>query len=314
MTKKDLPNFSSPLFWTTAAWNIAAVDMWMDRLMTMAISRFRWEGLPPSVDTRFLEWTLLTENQATLAWPHDFNPANMLAMRAVPFGRPNANNNYPRWHAMGVNGMQFPVRHNVNGVYIWDNVTRTPIMPRLQFIASELAGILRTIHSVRQHMQQPVIIQGPREQAQQLRNLAQQTANGAPYIITYNGFDTVKTEVLPIASSNEGQELASLQDQLNDMWNIGLAYIGIGVSERKMERQSAAEIAQSEEPSTLQGLGALLCRRRAADELTRITGHPVHVYWNSDVESNTFNTLEDAGIMLGVSAPATPDPKVVPGV
>lgn len=314
MSKKRMANFADPLYWTTAAWNWSATDFWLDQLMTMAQSRFRWEGLPENVDTRFLEWVLLGQGVATIAWPDGFNPDTAIAMMAQTNGRPNANMNYVAWRAQGMNSLSYPVKRHVNGVIVWDNLNRTPIMPRLQFMAAELASIQRTMQATRQHLRQPVIITGPREQEQQLKNLTAQVANGEPYVVTFDGFSNVSVEALPITTGQEAASLATLQATLRDTWNMALAYLGIGVSERKMERQSAAEIAQADEPTTLQGLGALKARRQACDELNALTGWDCTVLWNSDVESNTFNTLNDAGIMLGAAGPIGGDTREVPGV
>lgn len=308
---KKIPNYSDPLFWTTTAWNWAATDFWFQQLCTLAMSRFRWVGLPKNVDVRYLEWTLLNQNNATLAWPKGFDPKYMLALKAATNGRPNANNNYVKWTAIGDNGLKFPVYHHINGALVWDNVTRAPIMPQLQFLAAEMANIMRTIQTVRQHMRQPVIIEGPREQAQQLRNLAQMTANGEPYMITYDGFDAVKTEVLPITNGHEANDLEALQGQLRDVWNMALNSLGIAASERKLEKQTTSEINQVDEPSTLQGMGCLIARRQAANELTRLTGHEIKVAWNSDIESNNFNVMHDASAKMKAMQPqGVPRPDV----
>ena len=61
--------------------------MFQNDLIELALSRFRWLNLPETCNERFLEWTLLTEGAATLAYPNA--GATLLSLRAVQQGAPN---------------------------------------------------------------------------------------------------------------------------------------------------------------------------------------------------------------------------------
>ncbi len=288
-----VPNWADPLVWTTAAWNQAAFNFFSQQLCAIAMARYRWIDLPEKVDVRFLEWCLLWNGCATITAPPGLPMDNAFAMQAV-LGTPNGNDEQYRWRAFGTNGPEWPVTRD-NGVVVYDSQTRIGKWPGLQLIAAECANVLRTKQTVRQHMRQPVLITAPREQAQQLHNLTSQIANGDPYVLAYDRFTADYTaQVMPVSSGREDMELTAVQGDLKDVWNLGLAYLGIGVAERKAERQSVSEIRQTDEPTSMMALDGLICRRKACDQLNALTGGHATVMWNQDIESDTFNAVNDA--------------------
>lgn len=290
---KRRKNWASPSFWTTAQFNLMMSDFFLQQLMTLAMSRFRWVGLPPKVDVRYLESKLMSQGLATLAWPDGFEPENAFAMMAVCQSGPDANDNWPRWQAFGTNGLKWDVRAHVNGVLVWDSPLRIPIMPNLRMCAYEMASIMRTKQCVRQHMRQPVVFQGPREMEQQMRAMVAQAGDGEPYMVVFDGFREVETKTLPLASGREDMELRELNDDLSNAWNMALRYLGIDAAPRKMERQTSEEIDQSGEPTQIAALGALRTRREACRQLNALTGGSAQVFWNQDVESDAWNMAMD---------------------
>lgn len=290
-------NTASPVEWTTEAWNRSAYLFFMSQLESIAMARFRWVNLPPKVDARFLEWVLLVNGYATISWPQGLLPLNAFAMQAI-LGTPNGNMEYTDWRAQGYNGVGWPATPE-NGVILWNDLTRLPLIPNLQFIASECANIVRTKQTVRQHMRQPVLITAPREMSQQLHNVMTAAANGEPYILAYDRFATdVAAQVMPMSSGNEASELGGLQGDLKDVWNLGLAALGIDVNERKAERQSVPEIQQTSEPTSAIALSALMARRTACEQLNKLTGLETGVYWNQDVETASFNAMNNLETLL----------------
>lgn len=299
--KSEYPNWIKPLYWTTEAWNFNAFSFFFDELCSIAMNRFKWVDLPPEVDSWFLEQTLFHCGQATISAPKDMPMRNAYAMQAVTKSNPDANFEYSQWIARGYNGLQWDCTPD-NGVIVYDNIYRTPIVNKLQFIAAECANIMRTKQTVRQHMRQPVIIQAPNEMRQQLSNLTSQIANGQPYIVTYNGFNgNVDTSLLNVTSGNEDRNLPALQADLKDVWNMGLAYLGIATGEKKMERQSVPEIQQEGNPTSLMALNSLDMRRRACEKLNELTGLNTTVVWNTDIVSDNFNVANNLATIL--SAP-----------
>ena len=51
-------------FWESRKRNNQTFIMYYERLLSIAISRFKWNNLPPSVDSRFLELVLCCKGYA----------------------------------------------------------------------------------------------------------------------------------------------------------------------------------------------------------------------------------------------------------
>lgn len=299
--KTDYPNGVQPLYWTTTAWNQSAYDFFFRQLCGIAMNRFKWIDLPPEVDSWFLEQTLLYCGMATISAPPDMDMVNAFAMQVVTKGNPNANYEFKRWTAWGYDGLHWDCTPD-NGVIVYDNFDRVPIVAQLQFIASECANIMRTKQTVRQHMRQPIILTAPNEMKQQLVNLTSQIGNGQPYIVTYNNFATdVNVTPLNVSNGHESSDLPALQADLKDVWNMGLAFLGITTGEKKMERQSVPEIQQENNPTSLQALNSLAMRRNACEKLNELTGLNTRVVWNADNQSDNYNVMNNLATIL--SAP-----------
>ena len=69
------PKQSNPLmrgndiYWASAAYNQRLFIMFRQQIIDLALTRFRWVNLPPTCDSRYLEWTLLFQGCATIAHP-----------------------------------------------------------------------------------------------------------------------------------------------------------------------------------------------------------------------------------------------------
>ena len=130
---------SQPTYWQTEAYNQQLFNMFRNDLIELALSRFRWLNLPETCNERFLEWTLLTEGAATLAFPNTGN--TVLSLRAVQQGAPNMYNEPRAWRALGITGKTDFMCNWGNAVWIWENRTRYPLLVKINIWARELADI-----------------------------------------------------------------------------------------------------------------------------------------------------------------------------
>lgn len=301
MAKKKA-NWADPNFNQTQTYNWYLFDFFYTQLQTLAMSRFRWRDLPPKVDARYLEWCLMEYGLATIAWPDNFQAENAFAMQAVLKSAPDANCNYKYWETIAPNGLHWDCQAHKNGVIVWDNPLRKPSNNMLALMAREMCDCMKTKQVIRTHMRQPVIVIGPREMEQQMKSVTAQAGSGNPYIVAFEEFRNIEATTLTIASGREDMEMREMQDDLANTWNLALRYLGINAAPRKMERQTSEEINQSEEPTDLQALGSLMVRRQACDELNQITGGNATVVWNQDVESDSWNALNDMRNFIGDGA------------
>lgn len=296
---KQKKNWSNANWWQSAEFQQLTFRFYRQQLMTLAMSRFRWVGLPPMVDVRFLEWSLLTQGQATISWPLGLVPDNAFAMQAVVRSGPDANYNYPRWTARGINGKQWNATSE-NGVFVWDNMLREPIMPSLELLAYQMVNVSRSMDVTRMHLRHPFVMRGPRSMKQQMQGVYSQVSDGEPCLVLYNDAGMpIDIDILKASTGREDYELQALQDNLNNLWSQAMRFLGIATMPFKSARQTSEEVTQGSQSADLMALSPLEERRRACDALNELTGGHATVVWNRDVESSTYDFLHDLQIEEG---------------
>lgn len=263
----------------------------------MAMTRFRWINLPEDCDERFLEWTLLTEGAATIVMPNSFK-GHFFSTKCVFESKPNVYDNYTSWRSIGNNGWNVYANKD-NGVIIWDNCTRFPIMTSIELYARELAHITMAKEVNRFHQQIPFILEGPPERKQDMINLMKQVSGGELAILTYDTMDSIEPKTLQTGVQFLGDEFA--QDEKNT-WNRVFTLLGIANTTLKMERQTEDEIESQQMPTTLMRMASLEMRRKAANYLNNNFAEyldaPIQVIWREDNESTNWNAMHNVNKLI----------------
>lgn len=135
--------------------NQQAYRYWYNYLLDVAISAFEWEGLPPEIDPRFIEYTLCTGgvggffslNRAAAMWA--FAPA-------APYGNLNMYYNpnsvcltpptgKTPWYRHAYYWLRGDVLYEPDAVLVWNNNVRSGMLTPVQYYARRLAHIDRTV-------------------------------------------------------------------------------------------------------------------------------------------------------------------------
>ena len=131
-------------FEDSAILNNSTYSMWFNRLYGVAINAFEWQGLPDSVDERYLEKMLFWYGQAV--WFKDDILDKELCLQCVPAGefdiygypiRRNARSTYNSYINADLD--------ESNSVIIYNNRTRTPDLDSTILFAKRLYECERTI-------------------------------------------------------------------------------------------------------------------------------------------------------------------------
>lgn len=275
-------------FWQSAQLNSRLYMYYRNIITQMAMSRFRWINLPRTCDERYLEWVLTMEGCATIAFPSKMR-GTFLSLKAADNGRPNMYGIASSWVAIGDNGTRFNCDRR-NGVLIYDNETRFPIMSGIDLYANELTHLRMTKRMNRMHQQIPFILKGPQEKRQDMVNMFKQVAGGEPAILATDGIEAIDYEALSTGVKYIGEELAT--DEVN-VWNRIYTMLGITNSLFKAERMTEDEIRAQASPTTLIKMNSLEERRKAARLLNERFGEyldgEIQVVWRQDNESENFN-------------------------
>lgn len=268
-------------------------------IVQMAMSRYRWVGLPKTCDERYLELQLLLSGMATIAFPKKME-GTFMSLQVCGNGRPNMYDVPSQWIAMGQNGTRFTC-DNTNGVLVYDNATRYPLMNGIDLYARELAQIRLVKRTNRFHQQMPFIMKGDQRKRQDMVNLFRNVADGEPAILTTDGISEIDYDILSTGVTYMEHEIA--EDELF-VWNQVFMMLGSPNLPFKAERQTEDEIMAQERPATLVSLNSLNERRKAADKLNERFGQmlaePIRVVWAQDNLSKNWNLLHDVQAMYEV--------------
>ena len=290
MSKKNRPfvGLSSDMYWQSPSFTNRVYTMYRNQILSLALTRFEWHNLPPTCNARFLEWTLLTQGQATIAFPKD-QPGVFYSTQVSWNSPPNVYDNPASWQSIGNNGWRF-VAGPTQGVVVWDNLLRAPILDAIDLQARELTDLTRTEQINRLHQKTPYILTGPQDKKIDMTNLWKQIAGGEPAVIGTDGLSqieisAIKTDVPYLASE--------IDAAIQNTWTRIYQLLGIDAMPFKQERQIEDEVISQQAPSSMQALGFLSARREAADVLnTRFEQYltePITVTMREDWESDNFN-------------------------
>ena len=279
---------SSDMYWQSPSFTNRMYNMYRNQILSLALTRFEWHGLPPTCNARFLEWTLLTQGQATISFPKD-QEGVFYSTQVTWQGAPNIYDNPPRWISIGNNGWRFEASP-LTGVVVWDNLLRAPILDAIDLMARELTDLSRTEQINRLHQKTPYILTGPQDKKIDMTNLWKQIAGGEPAVIGTDGLSqievsAIKTDVPYLASE--------IDAAIQNCWTRIYQLLGIDSLPFKQERQVEDEIISQQTPSSVQALGFLAARREAAEVLnTRFEQYltePITVTMREDWESDNWN-------------------------
>lgn len=283
-------SFGLDNYWQTSDYNSALFMMYRQQIIKLAMNRFKWVNLPPTCNERYLEMTLLFQGIATIAFPSR-QRGTFYSTQVAQMSPPNVYDNPTKWLSVGNNGWRFKCS-NRNGVIVWDNRARYPLMQMVDMWARELVDIRRTKQLNRMHVKTPYLIKCSPEQEQQAENIYKQMAGGEPAIITTTGIENIDIDVIKTDVPYLGEELTA--EEINT-WQQIYQMLGIENLTFKAERMVQDEVNKRDEPSDLIALDGLNCRREACEQLNeRFSDYleaPITCVWAKDNISQNFNFM-----------------------
>lgn len=273
--------------------------MYIRILTELSANRFKWTGLPDSVDERFLELTLFHQALAVFYWEEQFS--RYLCLRASGSGMVNMYDNPTTFTVTGngaspINrvlqagntwkdsideeGLPFQELVPLECVPIWGNYLRVPDKDIIFVFAKRLASIDQTIDINTLAMRFTTVMTVPEDQRLTAVNLFRQHQQGQPVVFGVEGLqleDLVK--VWPIAPDKDIP--LNLQIQKSRIWNECMTLLGINNSNQdKKERLVTDEVAANDEQVVSNRGIALNSRKIGADQINKRWGLGIDVGWN----------------------------------
>lgn len=242
-------------------------DMYLHLLMELALNRFSWRGLPPTVDERWLE-ICLCEYGCALFF-EDRRIGRFLVTQAGYQGRLNVYNNPTCFEPVGVNYHYRQLKAGSECIPIWDNRMRVGFKPTLWQYARRLADIDKAYDVNLESLKLPTIITADPRTKLTVQNMLQQRQDGQDYIIAYDSLDP--GSMFQPWPNTTPYLLDKFVQQKAQVTNEVLGYLGIQSSgTEKKERLISDEVAQANEKVDVFRLSFLKARQAAATEINRL--------------------------------------------
>lgn len=291
--EKKSPFFGDNYF-QSANFNQKVFALYLEELVSLALNRFRWTGLPSTCDERFLEWALLRHGLATVCYNRDY-PDIWQSLIAMPHGEFDAYGNATAWTATGFNSQTNYEVTPENGFLCYYSQTRINPWNAIQIFARKLTHYSRTEDINLSHQHKPKLYIAPPEKKMELINVAKQVEGYEPAILTSDGFDW--KEAVQVIDTGVPLEVESLARAQLNVLNQYLMYIGIPhLAFEKGERMIEDEARANTAPTNIMLLNCLKARRKMCDD-AREYGLDLHVYFNDDWESYNFNYVNNVESM-----------------
>lgn len=279
-------------FWQTDNYNYRTYCMYFDMLLSIALNRFRWEGLPDTCDARFFEKTLHRNGIATLAHSTD-TPDVLNTLQAMPQGEYDMYGYPTKWRAVGFNGLTDYPCTNDNAALCYYNWSRTSPWNTLEIYARKMAHYSRTEDVNLSQQMKPFIGIAPQEKRMELVNLFKQVEGGEPVILGDNGlYDMAsKTTVIDTKVPFIGEELSQgcMNVFAQALLFLGVPHLAFEKGERMIEDEARANTAAT----NVMLLDCLQARRDFCKIANERFGLNLQVYFNDDFESYNFNYLSN---------------------
>lgn len=255
----------------SAVLNRLSYDYYFNRLKEVALSVFTWEGLPDTVDERFLEWVLFHDGFCLFFLDEVVGYQTL----QTEIGGELDNYRIPiRRRAYAPNGYQ-AWRDDKNSVIVFNNLIHTNMVGYVKYFARKLYMCDRSFDVNLKAQRTPIMLQGPESSRLTLENLWLKYEGNQPVILVSDKFDLSQIKVL---NTNVPYTADKIYNSKLQIWNEAMEFLGVpNVNPVKKERLISDEVTVSQGATVTSGLTRLKARQQAAEEINRMFGLNISV-------------------------------------
>ena len=266
----------------SAIGNMTTYHDYFDRLTELAISMFKWDNVPDTIDTRFLELTLFMNGNCVF---FKDEVIGYLALACASNGQFDVYRIPTRRRAYASNGYQKQLTKD-DSVIIYNNMLHTNQVALIKRYAKMLYELDRIIMTNAKAQKTPILIQGSEPQRLTLKNLYMQYDGNQPFIFGDKNLDINSLKAINTEAPFVADKLYQLKTQ---MWNEVLTVLGISnLNIQKKERLVTDEAIRSNGGTIASRYSRLESRRYAVEQINRMFGLNIEVSFRED-----FREIED---------------------
>lgn len=277
-------NNGNGLFGESAIMNNATYIQYFNRLLELSVSVFEWQGLPETVDPRYLELHLF-QNGCMVYFRDEV--MGDLCLDCMANGQFDVYGNPISRRAYSSYNQYQKTLNESDSVIIWNNYLRQPSVLDVKMFAKRLYNLDRIIDVNANAQKTPVLVQGTEKQRLTLVNLYKEFDGNAPFIFGDKNLDLNSLRAISTNAPYVADKLYQLKTQI---WNEALTYLGISnLNIQKKERMIIDEVQRNQGGTIASRYSRLEARREAVDKINRMFGTDISVDFREDFQITNKN-------------------------
>jgi hypothetical protein len=242
--------------------------MYYNTLTELCANRFKWTGLPDSVDPRFLEMTLFRMGLAVFYYDERYE--EHYAMRATPAGEWNM---YDNPTGFQVNGNAFINRYLTTDkcVPIWANYTRRPELDIVSIYSRQLANLDVSLDLNARQIRRSKVVFATEDQKLTAQNITAQLDRGDGVVMVNKKYYQDLSDFKVSDFSVEPKSLTEAHMYRTRKWAEVMGLLGIdNANQDKKERVTVNEVSANDGQTENMRRVSLNARQQAAEQINKM--------------------------------------------
>lgn len=274
--------------------NLYTFEQYADLFTEIAVSSFKWNNVPNTIDTRFIEIGLY-ENKSMIYFTDEV--MGDLCLKCILGGQLDVYNIPLDRRAYASNGYQKNL-DRTNSVIIWDNMLHYGTSNKMEIYAKRLSN-LDTIIDINCNAQKtPILLKGTQQQRLSLLNAYEKYDGNQPIIFGTENFLEGNENAFTVFKTDCPYVADKLYELKVNLWNEALTYLGVASSViQKKERMIKDEVNRLQGGVMANRYSRLNARQQACEEINRMFGTNMSVEFRDIFEQNkNSDTESESGI------------------